>query len=104
MVISSPQRTLSSVRGRFASSFMAIMATESVLRIEGRINQRGARISRSKHPDNEDNLLQLNWKLQRSLLIEPHWPKNRMPRCAGQAFPVPVPGEVFHRVASQFPF
>src|ERR1700722_966718 len=37
--ISSAQRTLSSVRGRLASSFIAIMATESVLGIAGRINQ-----------------------------------------------------------------
>jgi hypothetical protein len=37
--ISSAQHTVSSVRGRFASSFMAIMAIESVWRMERRINQ-----------------------------------------------------------------
>jgi hypothetical protein len=37
------QRTLSRVRGRFASSFMAIMAIDRVLRIEQRINRLAAR-------------------------------------------------------------
>src|SRR5580692_2790555 len=39
-MISSAHFTLSSVRGRFDSSFIAIIATDSVLRIEARINQR----------------------------------------------------------------
>jgi hypothetical protein len=38
-MISSAQRTLSRVRGRFASSFMAIMATDKVFGIEARINE-----------------------------------------------------------------